>query len=166
MLLRPTWEAKKKSGNMKFMWSKGGNHGNTMEDYTMKYYGILQVWNTMKYLKCFLILKLQTQLNTIDNIVGGDAQWQSWKTPTSLRRSSTVCAKSPDHKGKSGPGSVRFFMPEAATHSTGGPHTLPQVAFYVSYVALNDQRRQYPSIEVDDCWWMLMAHLPRWDSDG
>jgi hypothetical protein len=29
----------------------------------------------MKYLKCFLTLKLQTRLNTIDNIVGGDAQW-------------------------------------------------------------------------------------------
>ena len=59
---------------MEILWNTMEILWNPMEDYTMKYYGILQLWNTMKYLKCFLTLKLQTRLNTIDNIVGGDAQ--------------------------------------------------------------------------------------------
>jgi hypothetical protein len=63
-----------KEGTMEILWNTMEILWNPMEDYTMKYYGILQLWNTMKYLKCFLTLKLQTRLNTIDNIVGGDAQ--------------------------------------------------------------------------------------------
>ena len=66
---------------MEILWKSMEYDGNPMEPYGRLHYEILWHTTTMEYyeilylyLKCFLTLKLQTRLNTIDNIVRGDAQ--------------------------------------------------------------------------------------------